>query len=293
MKKGKFKFNVLYFILFVILFLYTISMMLPMLWGLFTSLKSHNEFMLGNTWKLPQNWEFKNYAEAFTKFEVTVTLIDKQVSYDLISMMLNSIIYSLGCAAVSTFTCCVVAYVVAKFDFKFLKTIHGVVIVVMILPIVGNLPSSLQVARALGLYDNLLGMFIRSVSFTNIYFLIFYSSFKGLSSGYAEAAKLDGASNFTIMCKVMIPLVMPTVSAVMIMSFINCWNDYYTPMIYLPSMPVVAYGLYLYRFGFGQGTSSITMQISGCMLVMLPILIFYLVLQHKITENLTVGGLKG
>ncbi len=292
-EKSKRHFSVLFVILFIILALYSVSMCLPILWGIFTSLKSHTEFMLGNTWKLPQTWEFKNYLEAFQKFKVTVTLQDKQLTYDLTSMLMNSIIYSLGRAAFATLSCCCVAYVVAKYPFRFLKWIHSIVIVVMILPIVGNLPSSLQVTRAVGVYDNMIGVFIISITFTNMYFFIFYSVFKSLSWGYAEAAKLDGASNWTIMVKIMFPLVMPTIFAVMLMNFINVWNDYYSPMIYLPSTPVVAYGLYLYRFSFGQGTSSITMQITGCMLVMIPIFALYLLLQKKLTGNLTVGGLKG
>ena len=284
--------NVLFVLLFVILLLYSVSMILPALWGIFTSFKSQDEFMR-RAWQLPQHWDFTNYLTAIDKFRVVVTKSDMQLSYNIFSMLLNSVIYSLGCTVFATMTCCAVAYVVAKYDFKFLKWTHSLVIIVMVLPILGNLPSSLQVAKAVGTYDNMLGSFIMRISFTNLYFFIFYSVFKSLSWEYAEAARVDGAGNFTIMCRIMIPLVAPTVFAVMLMNFIECWNDYNTPMIFLPTTPTAAYGLYLYRFSFGQGTSSITMQITGCMLVMIPIFIVYLLLQKKLTGNLTVGGLKG
>ena len=110
---------------------------------------------------------------------------------------------------------------------------------------------------------------------------------------YAEAAFIDGASHFTVFFRIMLPLVKTTFAALMLLSFISFWNDYYTPMIYLPSMPTLSYGLYYYSHSSGQGQSLIPMQLAACMIASFPIMILFLALRKRLMGSLTLGGLKG
>jgi ABC-type glycerol-3-phosphate transport system permease component len=124
-------------------------------------------------------------------------------------------------------------------------------------------------------------------------FLVFYAGYKNLSWEYAEAGLMDGASHFKIFTRIMMPLVKTTFGAIFLLSFITYWNEYTTPMIFLQSNPTVAYGLYRFRFSSRSEITSVTMQMTACLLVSLPIFVIFVTFKNKIMGNLTMGGLKG
>ena len=194
------------------------------------------------------------------------------------------------------------AYAIAKYDFKLKKFFYGVAVVVMLIPIIGSLASEVKFADALHLKDSFLGVFIMKCKFTGIYFLVFYAAFKSISWTYAEAAQIDGASHLRVFLEVMLPLVGSTVSAVFVLLFIEYWNDYYVPMIFMPNKPTLSYGL----FRIQSSTDQIDLVINGvrqslttprklaaCFMACIPILIVFIIFRDKIMGNVTMGGIKG
>lgn len=282
-------------ILMSVLILYSVSLLLPILWGLSTSLKTDLDFYLNPFW-LPDgwfwNWQWSNYSYAFMNFVVKV---EAGAGFRIIymeEMFLYTILYALGCAFFQSFVCCVVAYMVVKFDYFFSKVIYTVVIVAMILPIVGSLPSEIQMSRALGFFDTIWGMWIMKSHFLGMYFLVFHAMFRGIPKEFADAARVDGAGNFQVLFSIMMPLVRNTLFTVILLNFIGYWNDYQVPLIYLPSYPTIAYGLYLFNFSTINSLSTIPMKITGCMIMMLPILIVFLIFRNRLIGNISIGGLK-
>ena len=282
-------------ILMSVLILYSVSLLLPILWGLSTSLKTDLDFYLNPFW-LPDgwfwNWQWSNYSYAFMNFVVKV---EAGAGFRIIymeEMFLYTILYALGCAFFQSFVCCVVAYMVVKFDYFFSKVIYTVVIVAMILPIVGSLPSEIQMSRALGFFDTIWGMWIMKSHFLGMYFLVFHAMFRGIPKEFADAARVDGAGNFQVLFSIMMPLVRNTLFTVILLNFIGYWNDYQVPLIYLPSSPTIAYGLYLFNFSTINSLSTIPMKITGCMIMMLPILIVFLIFRNRLIGNISIGGLK-
>ena len=278
-----------------VLILYSVSLLLPILWGLSTSLKTDLDFYLNPFW-LPDgwfwNWQWSNYSYAFMNFVVKV---EAGAGFRIIymeEMFLYTILYALGCAFFQSFVCCVVAYMVVKFDYFFSKVIYTVVIVAMILPIVGSLPSEIQMSRALGFFDTIWGMWIMKSHFLGMYFLVFHAMFRGIPKEFADAARVDGAGNFQVLFSIMMPLVRNTLFTVILLNFIGYWNDYQVPLIYLPSYPTIAYGLYLFNFSTINSLSTIPMKITGCMIMMLPILIVFLIFRNRLIGNISIGGLK-
>ena len=278
-----------------VLILYSVSLLLPILWGLSTSLKTDLDFYLNPLW-LPDgwfwNWQWSNYSYAFMNFVVKV---EAGAGFRIIymeEMFLYTILYALGCAFFQSFVCCVVAYMVVKFDYFFSKVIYTVVIVAMILPIVGSLPSEIQMSRALGFFDTIWGMWIMKSHFLGMYFLVFHAMFRGIPKEFADAARVDGAGNFQVLFSIMMPLVRNTLFTVILLNFIGYWNDYQVPLIYLPSYPTIAYGLYLFNFSTINSLSTIPMKITGCMIMMLPILIVFLIFRNRLIGNISIGGLK-
>ncbi|MBO5481307.1 MAG: carbohydrate ABC transporter permease [Clostridia bacterium] len=274
------------------LLLYTVSLLIPTFWAIITSFKERLDFIT-NKFGLPKVWTFDNYINAFDLLQVTVYDSLGRKDVYLSRMFFNSVIYALGCGFAHTLAPCLVSYAVAKYKFKFSGFIYNFVIVAMLLPSVGTLASEISIVKGLGIYDTFFGMFIMRFSFLGSNFLIFYAAFKSISWEYAEAGLMDGASHFKIFTQIMLPLVKTTFGAIFLLSFITYWNEYTTPMVFLPSNPTVAYGLYCFRFSPKSAITAVPMQMTACLLVSFPIFVVFVIFKNKIMGNLTMGGLKG
>lgn len=291
MRKTK-KINYFLTIGFVLLLLYTISFLLPFLWSMITSFKDEIDFMT-NKFGLPTQFRFNNYGIALRNMAVPIMDGNVQRNVYFAELFINSISYAFLSTITHTLTPLITAYAVARFDFKLGKVIYAIVIVTMILPIIGNLASEIQVAKALGFFDNLFGLAIMKGHFLGINFLIFYASFISIPKDYSEAAQIDGASQWEIFTKIFIPLVKSSIGAVALLSFIIYWNDYTTPMIYLPSRPTISYALYRLNTSTTNESSFVTIRMAGSMIVSLPILVVFLFSKNKLMTNVNVGGIKG
>ncbi len=287
----KTKFSPFTIVLLIVLAVYVLSMFTLIGWALITSFKSPNDFRT-NAIGMPEKFVW-NYTFVYTKFYVSVlTESGMEVVY-METMFVYSILYSLGCAFFQTLVPCITAYLCARFNYKFSKIVYTAVIVVMILPIVGSLPAELQMAKNTGLYDSIWGLWIMKANFLGMYFLVFYDGFKGLSMTYTEAAKIDGASNMHILLAIVLPLVKNIFFTVMLVNFIGFWNDYQVPLLYMPSYPTVAYGMYNMANTRENNLSSVPMRMTGAMLMFIPIFTLFLIFQKRLLGNLTVGGIKG
>lgn len=282
------KFSVMSVLLMVVLLFYSVLLVSMFCWCLLNSVKDGID-MSTRPFGLPQFWMFENYAAVFKNMRVqTISPPIRWVYFE--EMFLNSILYSLGCTIAATMTPCIVAYLTAKYNFRLNKVIHGLVIITMILPIVGSLPSELSLIKSLNFYDHIWGMYILKANFLGMYFLVFYATFRSLSWEYAEAAFVDGASHFMVMTRIMLPLVKSTILAVGVMVFIGFWNDYQTPMIYMPSHATISFGLFQFTNASGGSPSEV---LAASIVVMLPMLIVFIIFKDKFIGNLTVGGIKG
>lgn len=275
----------------IILLFYVISVLLPMAWGFWTATKSRIDYN-GNHLGFPEKWHFENFVKAFQNYMVPVFKNGVDRNYYIWHMLLFSLLYAGGSALVSAMTCCLVAYVTAKFDFRFSKVIYGVVLVTMTLPIVGSLPSEIQMIKALGLYDSFFGMWILKANFLGMYYLVFYSTFKGLPKDYDEAAKIDGASNLQVLFRINLPLVKNILLTVMLIKFIEFWNDYTINVTYMPSFPTLAYGLFAYTNSAAPAVNNTPMRLAGCFILIVPILIVFVIAHDRMMSNLSVGGVK-
>lgn len=284
-------FSPLTVVLLIVLILYALTLIGLLFWAVITSFKSQAEFRI-NILGFPDKWVW-NYGEVFRSFQVSVMAEDGTRYVSMGGMILNSVIYSFGCAIASTMTPCITAYLCAKFPFRFSKVVYFIVIVTMALPIVGSLPSELLVARTFGIYDRIWLLWIMKANFLGIYFLVFHAEFKSIPKEYTEAAKIDGAGNFTILFRIMLPLVRNTIFVIMLIKFIEFWNDYQTPLVFLPSYPTLAYGVFTLATTSVNNMSTVPMRMASAVMMLIPILVVFLIFQKKIMSNVSVGGIKG
>lgn len=294
MVKRKTLTSVFAIVLFIILVLYTISLLFPMVWTFFVSAKSDDEFIfsldadIGMFLGWPKEWYFANYLEVFKYFYVETGSGDIYLP----QLFLNGFLYAFISALITVFTNCVVSYIVAKYKCALSNAIYTIVIIFMILPVIGTLPAELEIMNTLGFYDNMIGIFLMKIMFGGTNFLIFYAMFKSVSWSYAEAAFVDGASHFKVFFEIMLPMAIPTFFALVLMQFITLWNDWQASLIYFPSYPTIAYGLYKYANSTGNGIC-VPYVMVACMMVALPIIVIFLAFRNKIIGTIAVGGLKG
>ena len=286
------RFSPVMIVMLVVLVLYVISLIIPFVWGFFTSFKDYLDF-INDPVGLPKEWVW-NYGTVIQKYYIAVTndKIGTKLVY-LDRMYINSLLYAVGSAIVAGIVPCITAYLCARFRNKFSGLLYSIAIVTMILPIVGNMPSQIIVSRTLGLYDHIWGMWIMNASYLGLYFLVFYNVFRALPKDFTEAAKIDGAGNVSILFRIVLPVVRNTLFTVILIKFIDFWNDYQTPLIYLPSSPTAAYGLYWMSKTTENGMNSVPMRLAASMMIFIPILIIFLLLQKRLLGNLMVGGIKG
>lgn len=290
--RTKFRFDAFTIIMFIVVTVYVLCLLYFFVWGLLTAVKDEWDFVLNeNVLGLPSKefgWQFGNFQRAIELFSVQIKGSDYATFYQ---QFLNSFLYAFGATTCAVFSKVFVAYACARYNFVLKKVLINVNIILMILPIVGGMPSAIQMMRTVGIYDTLPGLLFKNCCYYGMYFLIFYGTFKGLSSGYSEAAQLDGAGHFTILFRINIPLIANTILSVFILVFIGYWNAYEEPMMFLPSMPTVAYGLMLFSQNSLNANAPALM--CGAYMICLPIVVIFCIFHKRIMGNLTVGGIKG
>ncbi len=280
-------------VLYVIVAFYCLSMVYVLFFGLINSLKSSTDYQWLNPFGFPHSeaggWQFKNYINVLSEFKVSsMSMGGNEIG--LWQMFLNSLLYAVCMALFNMATQIMVAYATAKYDFKLKPVLYGVAVIVMLLPIIGSLASEVQMANTFKFTNNLLGICLMKCKYAGLYFLVFYATFRSVSWTYAEAAQIDGAGHFKIFIQIMLPLIKSTAFAVFILLFIEYWNDYYTPMIFLPKAPTMSYGLFVFQTDNG---ASVPIQLAACLLTCLPILVLFVAFKDKIMGNVTMGGIKG
>lgn len=300
-QKRNFKIDVFAVISLVVIGIYCLSLLVLIGWGFLNSVKAQIDFrtnalgfpsLAGPENAYQAGWHFDNYISAFNVLKVE----RNGNTYYLEGLLFNSLLYAVAMAFTNVAMHLVVAYACAKYTFKLNKILYMTAIVVMLVPIVGSLPSEMRMAQLLfGKENNLLEVCLMKNRYTGTYFLVFYATYKSISWTYAEAAQLDGAGHFQIFMQIMIPLAKNTIMAVFILLFINYWNDYYIPMMFWSHHPTVSYALYLAQNSSGSSefASSVPKQLAACFIVSIPVFTVFMIFRNQIIGNVTMGGLKG
>ena len=274
--------KVVFAIVFALFSLYAFTIFYAFGFLIFSALKTHEEFVF-HMFELPQNWLFKNFILAFDKLKVKNT--------NMLGMLFNSTWYTLGGTLLSVGCAATLSYVVSKFRFFGRNLIYAVSVVVLVLPIVGSLPATYKLVKEMGIDNSPLYLLTFTSGF-GFNFIVLYGFFKNLSWSYAEAAYIDGASDFQTFIKVMLPQALPAIVSLIILAAIGLWNDYERPLLFLSNMPTLSVGLYEFNLDMKYNGDYPTL-FAGLFIPMLPILFIFIVFQSTIMSNTVAGVLKG
>ncbi|MBR2322535.1 MAG: carbohydrate ABC transporter permease [Clostridia bacterium] len=205
----------------------------------------------------------------------------------------QSFFYAIVGAVIIAIVPAVVGYLAAKYPYKFSSLLYSITLFVIAVPLVGADPARVRFMSQLYLFDTMIGDFIVNFTFTNVYFLVFYAYYQGMSGTYAEAAEIDGASQLRTLVSIILPLAVKMMGTVILIFFINRWNSYNWQMIYLPNTWMIAYRIYSITSVNPQILNNSTPTvIAAAMILAIPILILFIIFKDKIMGNISMGGLK-
>ena len=151
------KTSLFFVVLFVLLAIYSLILIGLLVWAMISAFKTPRNFQTDPV-GLPEKI-VNNFAEAIKLYKIQVGGIKGQPLYAMFPQMLyNSVMYSLGCALFNTAVTCLTAYCCARYKYRLSKIAYAVVLITMTIPIVGSLPSQIQVAQTLRIYNTVWGL---------------------------------------------------------------------------------------------------------------------------------------
>ncbi|WP_099221705.1 carbohydrate ABC transporter permease [Listeria costaricensis] len=263
-------------VVITILTLGGILMVLPLVWMLLSSFKTDAEILKIPPTIWPDNFTLENFKKLFTEMDFGVYL------WNTLFVVFMSFI--------GLFFCAMAGYGFAKFKFKGRRYLFYLVLATMMIP--GQLtmiPVYLEL-NAMGLTNTLMGIALPGLvgAFGIFLFRQFMST---ISDELLEAARLDGASEFFIFTRIILPISKPVLAVQGILTFIAGWNSFLWPLIIANDEKyyTLSVGLQLLK---GQHASNYALQMAGATFMVIPIIIIFLVFQKYILKGFNVTGIK-
>ncbi len=278
---GKIKREAGIWIAFVIIAIYSLTLLTPLYYLVNNSFKRVDDFLQNGAWVLPKTMHFQNYKDA-------VSLAAGGVSFT--GMYLNSFVLTGAGVAISTLAAIATSYALARFRFYGRNILVAIGVGSLVFPNFGSSSVVYKLYLDLNLLDTW-GILIQYAAPFGMQFLILYGLFVTISGSYVEAARIDGAGELRIMWQICIPMARGALGATAVILALNYWNDYYTPYMYLPSIKTLSLGL--------QELSASVSQLdrpklfAGMVIAILPLVAIFVTMRDVIISNTVAGGLKG
>lgn len=269
--------NVLFYLLLAVIVLYTVF---PFYWAIVSSLKSGSALFQVDFWPQDPYWE--NYVAVFREQPFGRNI-------------LNSLLVSISTVLISLSLALAAAYAMGRIQFRGRTLLLFVILGVSMFPQVAVLSGMFELINSLGLYNNLLALSLSYMIFTLPFTVWVLTTFmRELPKELEEAAIVDGATPFTIVTKVFMPLMGPALVTTGLLAFIAAWNEFLFALTFTLSseMRTVPVAIALI-----SGASSYELPwgniMAASVIVTVPLIVLVLVFQRRIVSGLTAGAVKG
>lgn len=266
---------------FVLMLIGALSMVLPFIWMVSTSLKeSKLVFDYPPQW-IPDPVDWANYVEVWDIAPLATGL-------------LNSAVVTLSVVVVGTFSSTMAAFAFAKLDFPHKQTLFVALLATMMVPVVVTIIPQFLVFAEIGWIDTLLPLIVPALlgNITMIFFLRQYMM--GLAGELLDAAKIDGAGFFRIYWSIFLPLCKPAIAANVIIVFMATWNDYLGPLIFTnsPENSTVQLVIASLNSYYAEQTDY-PIVMAASVIAVLPVVIIFIALQRYFVDSFAFSGIKG
>ena len=264
---------------YAILILASLVTVLPFAWTFLSSFKTGAEIRQIPPTFIPENFTTENYQTVLNDPDLP-----------LLTFYRNSAIVAIANVITNLFTSSLFGYVFAKFYFRGKRVLFWYIMAQLMIPFqVTMIPGYLILAR-LGLINNLLGLIVPSAITAFGIFLIRQFA-QTLPDELLDAARVDGASEWRIFFQIVLPQLRPALATLGLLTFLFNWNAYLWPLIVLSEQRVRTLPIILTWYTT-QHSNQLHLSMAAAILVMTPILIFFIIMQRWIVQGITLSGLK-
>ena len=276
-------------IIYIVLLSIGYIFLLPIFKMLSNSFKSLEDLLSPMVNWIPRKLYFGNYKSAF-----------KTLNY--FNTLGVSLLVTLIPAVFQTITCSFVGYGLANFKFKGKKIIFGLLLFTYVLPISSVMIPRYLLFQKINIVNTIWSINLPAILgqglYSSIFIYIFYFFFRNIPKSLYEAAYIDGANRFEIFLKISIPLVVPGFITTFLFSFVWYWNETYLASMFLGNTKYITLQLALITFDSsfvsgGLGNINEAIKSAATILVILPLLIVYMILQRYFIEGIENTGLAG
>jgi len=277
--QGSKKKNIKNTLIYAVLILFAIINAYPILWMVINSFKSEKEFAV-NQFGLPKTFVTQNYIDAWNTANLGV-------------LFRNSIFICLIATIITVLIGALASYFLARFEFKLSKAVYTFFIFGMLIPIHATLVPMFILLKNLGILNSPITLLFPYIAFNlPITIFILTSFMKSFPKDIEESAVMDGCGIFRIFWSIILPMSRPAVATVIILNFIHNWNEFSFALVLIndPTLQTLPLGLASFA---GQFTVNYGAQMAGLTMSLVPILIFYLLLEKEIVKGMTAGAVKG
>lgn len=259
-------------------------MVYPLLWMFFSSFKESNTILATASQLIPDKFILENYVNGWKGFSKTNFGV----------FIWNTLGVAVVATILTVISSALVSYGLARLKFKGKNILFMLVLLTMMLPgEIMMIPQYLWYNK-LGWINTYLPMTVPFGFAIQGFFVYQMKNFiEGLPKELDEAAKIDGCSYYTIFTRIVLPLLKPAMGTVAIFSFINRWNDYMSPLLYLKSVPKYTVSLALKLFCDQTSTSDYGAMFAMAIVSLIPIVLIFIFLQRYLIEGISTQGLKG
>lgn len=261
------------------LVLASVIVLVPLVVVLFASFKTREEYSTSGPLTPPQNWfNLENFATAWT---------DGHMLRGFLNTTLILLVSLAGTILVGTLA----AYAINRFQFPFKRLILGSFLVAALVPGVTTQVATYQIVKSMGLVNTPWSAVVLFLGTDIISIYIFMQFMQSIPPSLDQAAMIDGASRFTIYRKVILPLMKPAIATVAIIKGIAIYNEFYIPFLYMrsPDLNVISTALFRFKGPYGAQWETI----AACtMIVIIPTVVIFLLLQRFIYNGITAGATK-
>lgn len=266
-------------LIYVALIIITAVMIVPFLWMLSASIKTNTEVFKVTPFQfIPDNPQWSNYTEIWS-------------TIPLAKFIGNTVFLTIVVTILQLLTSSFAAYAFSKLEFKHKNRLFLAYIATIAMPWQVYMVPQFIMMRGMGLNDKLLAM-ICLQAFSAFGVFMMKQFYEGIPDSLCEAARVDGMSEYKIYSSIMLPLSKPALSTLVIFTFVNTWNDYLGPLIYLKSEEKKTIQLGLKMF-IGQYTAEYGLIMAGSIITLIPVIIVFLSLQKYFVEGVASTGIKG
>lgn len=265
-------------VLYIVLTAMALIMLVPFVWMLSASFKLDKDVFIFPIQWIPTNPRWQNYLDIWTRIPLG-------------KFVLNTVKLTLIVTFLQLLTSSFATYAFAKLSFKGKELLFMAYIATIAVPWQVYMVPQFMMMRSMGLADTHLSIiFLQAFSAFGVFMMKQF--YEGIPTELCEAARIDGMSEYRIWSKIMLPLSKPALSTLTIFTFVNTWNDFLGPLIYLTteSKKTLQLGLRMFISQFGSEYGLI---MAASVLSLIPVLIVFLSLQKYFVEGVAATGVKG